>query len=199
MDTLRAFIALEMPSRVKDIVRGSQQALQGAGMHLRWIRPENVHLTLRFLGDITTDAVDDLRSVLGRLAEETPAFSLKIKGAGVFPGSARPRVLWLGLGGQTKLLEDMYHRLSLLLSRHGFPEEARPFRGHLTIGRAKGRLDADRFRASLAALKNMESEPFSADRISLFKSDLRSGGAVYTPLFQVRSGRPFQKGGSVKG
>jgi 2'-5' RNA ligase len=199
MDTLRAFIALEMPSLVKDIVRESQETLQRAGIHLRWVRPENVHLTLRFLGDITTDTAHGLRAVLGSLAEETPAFFLKIKGAGVFPGAARPRVLWLGLAGETDLLEGMYRRLSMLLSRQGVPEEKRPFRGHLTIGRAKGRLNADIVRTQLVEMNKTVSAPFSADRIGLFKSDLTAGGAVYTPLFQVRSGQASSEGDAVKG
>jgi 2'-5' RNA ligase len=177
-----------MPSQVMDIVRESQQMLKGAGIRMRWVRPENVHLTLRFLGDISIDAIECIRSVLGELAEEIQPFSLRIKGAGVFPGLSRPRVLWLGLGGQTELLETLYQRLSLLLLRIGLPEEKRPFRGHLTIGRTKGRVDADRLGKQLAGLKAVLSLTFPADRICLFKSDLRPAGAVYTPLVQVRAG-----------
>jgi len=189
MNTLRAFIAIEMPPPVPDIVRQSQRALQHGGIDLRWVRPENVHLTLRFLGDISTDAIEGIRCALEALADEFPSFSLQVKGAGVFPGAARPRVVWLGLGGQANLLDGLYRRLSLLLSLQGIPEERRPFRGHLTIARAKGRVDADRLREKLAGLKTLESRPFMADRICLFKSDLGPGGAVYTPLVQVRTGR----------
>jgi 2'-5' RNA ligase len=188
MDTLRAFIAIEMPPPVVDIVRRTQQALQRGGVHMRWVKPENVHLTLRFLGDISTGDIDPIRCALEKLAAESPSATLRIEGAGVFPGPARPRVVWLGLGGQTHLLGELHQRLSLLLSRLGFPEEKRPFRGHLTLGRAKGRVDAHRLRVQLAELKAIESQCFPGDRICLFRSDLRPDGAVYTPLVKVRAG-----------
>jgi 2'-5' RNA ligase len=188
MNTLRAFIAIEMPTPVVDIVRQSQEVLRRGGVHLRWVRPENVHLTLRFLGDISTEAIDGIRFALERLAMEIQSFSLRIKGAGVFPGASRPRVLWLGFEEQIHLLE-IYGKLSSLLSEQGIPEEKRPFKGHLTIGRAKGRVDTNRLRVKLAELEGIESQPFAADRVCLFKSDLKPGGAVYTPLVRVRTGR----------
>jgi len=188
METLRAFIAIEMPTTVVDVVRLSQQALRRSGIELRWVRPENVHLTLRFLGDIFTEAVDRIRISLEKLADEIPPFSLQVKGAGVFPGAARPRVIWLGLDGQ-KYLRDMYGKLSSLLSEQGFPAENRPFKGHLTIGRIKGKVDTHRLREKMDELETVESQPFMADRICLFKSNLGPGGAVYTPLVQVRMGR----------
>jgi 2'-5' RNA ligase len=86
-------------------------------------------------------------------------------------------------------LEELYGRLSVLLSQQGIALEHRPFRGHLTIGRVKGRLDADRLKVQLGALKNVESQLFPANRLCLFKSDLTPRGAVYTPLVQVKTGR----------
>lgn len=188
MNSLRAFIAIEMPSPVVDIVRQSQEVLRCGGIRLRWVRPENVHLTLRFLGDISTDVIDPIRCALERLAVEVPSFSLRIRGAGAFPSVSRPRVVWLGLDGQVHLM-DMYGKLSSLLSEYGFPEETRPFKGHLTIGRSKGRVDADRLRVRMAELETLESQPFTADRVCLFRSDLKPGGAVYTSLVQVRTGQ----------
>lgn len=188
MTTVRTFIAIEMPRLVTDIVRWSQQALQKGGIHLRWVRPENVHLTLRFLGDVPTDDIAGIRDALERLAEESSPFSLQVKGAGVFPGTTRPRVVWLGLGGQMHQLEELCRRLSSLLSEQGIPSEKRPFRGHLTIGRVKDRIDPERLRVQLTELATVETRPFSADRICLFKSDLKPGGAVYTPLVMVRTG-----------
>jgi 2'-5' RNA ligase len=188
MNKLRAFIAFEMPSQVKDVVRECQKTLRKAGVQLRWVKPENVHLTLRFLGDIPAEAVGGIGHVLRHMAEETPAFSLRVKGAGVFPGLARPRVLWLGLDGQKQLLEAAWKRLSGYLSRLDIPGEKRPFKGHLTIGRTKGRLDTELFGRQLDRLAALETQPFQADRLCLFKSDLEPDGAIYTPLIQVRTG-----------
>ena len=188
MNTVRAFIAIEMHPLVMDIIRRSQQMLRSGDIHLRWVRPENIHLTLRFLGDISTDAIDGIRYALEQAAANTPSFFLRVKGAGVFPSPARPRVVWLGLDGQLHLLEELYGRLSTLLSEQGISLENRPFRGHLTIGRARGRLDAERLKSRLAELRAIESRPFQADRLCLFKSDLTPRGAIYTPLVQVRTG-----------
>lgn len=189
MNTLRAFIALEMPPMVVDIVRQCQQELQRNGVRMKWIRPESVHLTIRFLGNISSEAVADIRGILEELADDSPSFCLQLKGVGVFPSPSRPRVLWIGLDGDMHLLEESYRRLSNLLFQKGIPKENRPFRGHLTIGRTKGPVDAGRLKTVVGSLENIESRPFSADRIGLYKSDLRPGGAVYTPLFQIRTGR----------
>lgn len=198
MNTVRAFIAIEMPRLVVDIVRHSQQALERGGVYLRWVRPENVHLTLRFLGDISTGTIAGIRSALEHLAVGVSPFNLQVKGAGVYPGAARPRVVWLGLDGQVDRLVDLYSRLSLLLFQQGIPEENRPFRGHLTIGRVKDRIDADRLKVQMAGLKIIESRPFAVERICLFKSDLKPGGPVYSPLVTVRAGCGVRSPESLK-
>jgi 2'-5' RNA ligase len=187
MDTIRAFIAIEMPPMVVDIVQRSQQVLRRGGIRLAWVRPENVHLTLRFLGDIAADAVDRIRDVLEETARETSPFSLCVKGAGAFPGIARPRVLWLGLDGQLQPMAALYRRLSEKLSGLGIAGEKRPFRGHLTIGRVKGRPDIRLLKERMTELEHVESTLFPADSLCLFKSDLTPGGAVYTSLVKVRT------------
>ncbi len=188
MTTVRTFIAIEMPHSVMEIVRQTQQVFRQAGIRLRWVRRENVHLTLRFLGDISIDAVPGIQHALERSAAETPAFSLQVKGIGAFPSVARPKVVWLGLQGQLQPLEDLYRRLALSLSEVGIPSENRPFRGHLTIGRVKDRIENEHFRSLMQRMSDVQSESFIADRLCFFKSDLTPGGAVYTPLAQAKIG-----------
>ena len=186
MDTLRAFIAIEMPALVADAVRRSQQALQHDGIHLRWVRPENVHLTLRFLGDISAADIPAVREAMERSVSRRQPFSLRISGIGVFPGLKHPKVMWLGLRGQVDLLDDLYRSLSTFLAEQGIPLEKRPFRGHLTIGRVKDRLDSENLGVALLRQALLETGDFVADSICLFKSDLTPRGAVYTPLVQMK-------------
>jgi len=185
MDTLRAFIAIEMPGLVADAVRRSQQALQKDGIRLRWVRPENVHLTLRFLGDISAATIQAVREAMERSVFGRQPFFLRLSGIGVFPGLKHPKVIWLGLQGQVDLLDDLYRNLSAFLAEQGIPRAERPFKGHLTIGRAKGRLDSENLEAVLLRQAAFETDDFAADSICLFKSDLTPGGAVYTPLVRT--------------
>jgi RNA 2',3'-cyclic 3'-phosphodiesterase len=185
MDTLRAFIAIEIPGFVADAVRRSQQALQRDGIRLRWVRPENVHLTLRFLGDISAATIPAIREAMERSVFRRQPVSLRISGIGVFPGLKRPKVMWLGLQGQVHLLDDLHLNLSSLLAEQGIPLEKRPFKGHLTIGRVKERLDSEDLGTALLRPVLFKTDDFVADSICLFKSDLTTGGAVYTPLVRT--------------
>ena len=186
MDTLRAFIAIEMPGLVGEAVRRSQDALRHDGIHLRWVRPGNVHLTLRFLGDISASSVPMIREAMEKSVCRREPFSLGISRMGVFPGVKHPKVVWLGLQGQLDFLDELYRILSASLFEKGIPLEKRPFKGHLTIGRVKGMLDAKRLEAVLLRPPPFKAENFVVNSICLFKSDLMPGGAVYTPLVQMQ-------------
>ncbi len=188
MDTLRAFIAIEMPGLVGEAVRKSQEALRHNGIHLRWVRPGNVHLTLRFLGDISASNIPMIREAMEKSVCRKEPFSLSISGMGVFPGLKRPRVIWLGLQGELDLLDELYRNLSMCLEEKGIPLEKRSFKGHLTIGRVKNRLDSKKLEAALSRPAPFKTEDFVVDSICLFKSELMSGGAVYTPLIQMQMG-----------
>ena len=111
--------------------------------------------------------------------------SFRIQGLGVFPGISRPRVLWAGLTGETDRIAECQQRLDTHLAASGLPKEKRPFRGHLTLGRVKGRIPADRLLQAIKRLSTCESEPVAVDRIVLFQSELKPTGAVYTSLRTV--------------
>jgi 2'-5' RNA ligase len=186
MNTLRAFIAIEMPGFVVDAIRQSQQVLQRDGIRLRWVRPENVHLTLRFLGDISPENIPAIRDAMQRSVSRREPFFLNISEIGVFPGLQKPRVMWLGLQGRLDLLDELFRDLSAFLAEQGIPLEKRPFKGHLTIGRVKGKLDRETLRLALSRPVPFKTDDFVVDSICLFKSDLTPGGAVYTPLVKAK-------------
>jgi RNA 2',3'-cyclic 3'-phosphodiesterase len=183
---LRAFIALEMPREVAVAAGKARLALEVAGIRLRWVHPENIHLTLRFLGDVPEKDIPGLGQAMGEAATGVSPFSLKVKGVGVFPGMSRPSVVFMGLEGEKDRLAAFYRTLSECLVRRGIPLEKRPFQGHLTIGRVKDRIDSERFARGLASCAKLSTEIFPVDALTLFKSDLMPKGPVYTPLATVR-------------
>ena len=189
MDTVRAFIAIDMPKSVVELIRCKQDALRKEGFRMRWVSPENVHLTLRFLGDISNDDIDGIRQAVENTAAKCAPPSIFAKGMGVFPKRGDPRVVWIGLGGELDALAEIYRLLNECLAEKGIPPEKRPFKGHLTIGRIKGRIAAENLRSHLEIHGDVQGNPFKASRVCLYKSDLTPGGAVYTTLARVEMKR----------
>ena len=103
----------------------------------------------------------------------------------LFPGMNRPRVVWIGLGGETASLQVSYQYIENHLAAIGIEKESRNFKGHLTIGRVKGRIDPVQFIESVKKLKDFETDMFSVHQIILFKSDLRPEGPIYSKLFSA--------------
>jgi 2'-5' RNA ligase len=184
-ETFRAFVAIDLPETIRAAIRAAQETLKSYGFRVKWVRPESIHLTLKFLGNIEANRTDAIVNAMTLAAKGRNALRLIASGMGVFPNSRRPRVIWVGLGGQLEDLKRLQHRLDAHLADLGFPTEMRPFKGHLTLGRVKGKIAADRLQTALAKFNSFESEGFEADRITLFKSELHPTGAVYTEVARV--------------
>ena len=182
-DTLRAFIAFRLPDPVVLFIRDLQADLKNRPeLRFKWVRPESVHLTLKFLGNIRPDAVDAIAEAMAGTAAAWPPLSFSAKGLGAFPTPKKARVVWLGLTGDTHPLIELQKDLDERLEPLGFPRETRPFRAHLTMGRAKGKVDPQSLVDAITAGAEWASPTFTADRLILFKSDLKPDGAVHTPL-----------------
>jgi len=181
-DTLRTFIAIELPEKIVSAISKVQEGIRSYGFKIRWVRPENIHLTLKFLGNIKEDDTKKVGNTIFESVKGYKPISLKAKGIGVFPGIKKPRVIWTGISDQLNLLTELQKTLDEKLEEIGFPKEKRPFRGHLTLGRAKAKIDPKRLSDALKEFAKFESESFSADRVILYKSELRPKGAVYTKL-----------------
>ncbi len=181
-DTLRAFIAFELPESVASTIGGVQKDIKSSGVKIRWVKPGNIHLTLKFLGDIKSEDLEKVETAIKESARGVSKINLLAKGMGLFPGIKKPRVMWLGVGGQLESLFKLQSTLDENLEKSGFPRDKRPFKGHLTLGRIKGKIDTKKLVDSMRSLKGVESDSFFADRIILFKSDLKPTGAVYTKL-----------------
>ena len=193
-DTFRAFIAIDLPESLKSFLSEAQEALKLYGFRVKWVRPQNIHLTLKFLGDTATADTDKIADAMTLAARNCPIVSLRAKGIGVFPNVRRPRVIWAGLNGQLETLANLQQTLDAHLADLGFARDTRAFKSHLTLGRVKGKIASDKMKAAIDKLKEFESESFVTSQIILFKSDLRPTGAVYTKVQSIAFQGPSQKG-----
>ena len=180
--SIRAFIAIPLPRVVIDRARELQSRLRAEGLRLRWVRPRAIHLTLKFLGDIERARIAEIETALAAAAGFTGPLKLAAQGLGVFPGVKRARVLWMGIAGETPALLTLQRHLETGLVPLGFKAEKRRFNAHLTLARAKGRLDPRRLVRCLETLGGFAAVPFEAREIVLFQSALKPDGAVYTRL-----------------
>ena len=181
--TVRAFIAIELHAAVKASIAAAIDQLRRERIHnLRLVRPEGVHLTLKFLGDIPASQVPAIARAMTHAAAGNAPFTLTLGAPGVFPSPNRARVLWLGVDGDPNPLDRLQSAVEDALSPLGFAPENRPFNPHLTIGRMRPRAShADRRRAvhALAALPVPASQAIEVNAVSLMKSVLLPEGALY--------------------
>ena len=184
-ESIRAFIAAELPDNIIADLRLLAKDIRDLGINARWVRPENIHITLKFLGEINPAVIEKTGNVLRETAGEYTPIKLKAKGMGVFPGIKRPRVIWAGLSEQTGKLIEMQKTLEENLEISGFPRETRAFKAHLTIGRIKGRSDPNKILNAIQESSHFMTVTFNIDRITLFKSELKPTGAVYTRLISA--------------
>ncbi len=183
--SIRTFIAVELPENIIALISKIQEALKSFGLSVRWVRPANIHLTLKFLGNINPEAVAQIDTVICDAVKPFAPIPLTVKGMGVFPGIKRPRVIWVGLGGQVATIIELQKILDEKLNALGFPSEKRPFKGHLTLGRVKGHINSERLMAALQQHSAFESDTFFAETVVLLKSVLDPKGSVYTKLLNV--------------
>ena len=178
MTTIRAFIAIDLPPDVKRALADAAATLNGRVPRgtVRWVRPEQMHLTLRFLGDTPTERLPALADALDTLAAGHTPFTLHLTDIGGFPNARRPRVVWVGLGGEEAKLLALVAALESALRPLGWPPEDKPFRAHLTLGRVKDERAAQGvdWSAAVPAL----DVPVTA--LHLIESQLRPEGPVYT-------------------
>ena len=186
--TIHTFIALELPPPVISLLHKVQQDLKRLKIRARWVRPENIHLTLKFLGDINPDHLDKIGDAMAGAAIEFPPVTLTVRGIGVFPGIKRPRVIWVGLGGDIRSLLALQSRLEQELAGAQFPKDKRSFKAHLTLGRIKQPVNPAVIRQMIGEYASLTSDEFTWDQVFLFKSDLKPSGAVYSKLKQTNLG-----------
>ncbi len=177
MATLRAFVAVELPGAVIRACEAARRCHADLDARVRWVRPEGVHLTLKFLGDVEFASVPLILEAMRAVAARTPPMALHTTDVGA-PNPDRARVIWLGVGGETGILGRLRADLEDAMCGIGFEREDRRFHPHVTIARAGRRT----VRLPAGSTRAIEPAHFRVDRIAFYSSDLRPGGAVYNAL-----------------
>lgn len=154
---------------------------------MAWVKPGNIHLTLKFLGEMPASKLVPVSHVCSRLAHNRRLVPFEVSGVGCFPSRKNPRVLWVGLDKVPELLRQLHAELEQNLQQLGFPVEEKPFSPHLTIGRLRTPHKGEWLANSLTE-SDFAREKIEAKEIVLMKSELHSGGSIYTPLQRF----PFQ-------
>ncbi len=190
MSLLRAFIALEIPLEIREAVYEAMAPLQkGIGSAVHWVPMENLHLTLKFLGDVSPSSLEMLSQMLRAEADLFPCFDLCLQGLGSFPNLKRPRVIYIGIQAPAAL-EGLQRGIELASHKLGYESEERGFSPHLTIGRVKhaSRVTATEQQIIRRALEETRIDLLGTarvDSVHLYKSDLKPKGSVYTRLYSA--------------
>jgi 2'-5' RNA ligase len=187
---IRSFIAVELPQETRDALAVVQEQLRQSRARVRWLKPNSIHLTLKFLGNIASTQVDEIAAAAARQMRDEQPFTLSVAGLGVFPNKRAPRVIWAGIQGEVERLSRLQALLESGLEKLGFAREQRSFRPHLTIGRVKDRRRCQGLLQAMTALQLPECNSFDVDEIILYKSDLRPTGAIYTKLHRMPLSAP---------
>jgi RNA 2',3'-cyclic 3'-phosphodiesterase len=184
-ELMRTFIAIEIPSEIKSALAALQTELRRAGADVSWTKPENLHLTLNFLGEVDEKRIVEVEQACVSSAAEFQPFTLSLNDTGVFPNARQPRVLWAGLSGEVENVVAIRNRIGERLALIGFKPEEKKFHSHLTIGRLKSNKKARELLA-LAEAYQLPALSFVVTEIVLMKSELRPAGSEYTPMAKVR-------------
>lgn len=190
MSLLRVFIALEIPAKVQnDIQQATTKFRSEIGSLVRWVPAENLHLTLKFLGDISPAHVEFLTQMLRAEANLHTCFDIHLTRLGAFPNSKRPRLIYVGIQAPSELAA-LQHAVESGTHRLGYQSEERAFSPHLTLGRVKhasqvSASDQQKIRAALEHSKIDSLGTARVDSVHLYKSNLKPTGSVYTKLFSA--------------
>ena len=181
---MRTFIAITLPENIKSILSNTQDELKQVGADVKWVKPENIHLTLKFLGEIEQELLEKIKGVLEEIAQKNMTFSAYLSKLGAFPKLRYPRVIWISLGHDQTII-DIAKDLETRMLKIGFPKESRAFTTHITLGRIRSGLKRNELIQKIEILNKNISGPqaeFRVTNLTLFKSTLTPQGPIYETL-----------------
>lgn len=185
---IRTFIAIDLEETARDFLRRISSDLQRQGADVGWVKNSNIHLTLKFLGDITEDSLLIINKELQTVFQTQEPLHLRIGGPGVFPNYDRPRIIWIGIHDNSDRLLNLFNTIEAALSKLGFPKEKRRFSPHLTLGRVRSNKGKEKLIKAIKDQADLAGPDLRAHEAILFKSDLKPSGSVYTPLCKFQFG-----------
>lgn len=182
---MRTFIAIELPKEIKNKLGVFQGQLKSSGADVKWVEPQNIHLTLKFLGEVEEKKIGEINKIIKAVADTSPPFHIKISSIGAFPKIDSPRVIWLGIEAGDKETGEIFKGLEDGLVKIKIPKENRPFSSHITLGRTRSSLNKEKLIQQLGEIETKigrENLEFLATKITLFKSTLTPKGPIYEIL-----------------
>ncbi len=183
----RLFVGIRLDPEIRTSLARAQDRLRRAGARVSWVRPENLHLTLAFLGDTYAERLSDLAAALDGAAAAIAPFTLDVGGLGSFGRPRSPRVVWAGIAGPPPALTTLHPRIAAALRACGVPLEARPFAAHVTLGRVRSARGAEALTSALGSPMNPPpGGRLAVDRADLMRSKLGPQGPIYTVLHESR-------------
>lgn len=181
---MRLFIAFKLSKEQQHAVGVMQSRLKDYMKGVKWVRPENMHLTLKFLGETDSYNVGSIKAALEKAAITFDPFQYAFRGTGVFPHPGKPRVLWLGMQKGRKETAEIAEKVEYHLTEIGYAKEYRKFYPHLTLGRLRNQIDKQVLNRFLEEEKNFTTPLAEVDEIVLYQSILDSNGARYKEIFK---------------
>ena len=185
---MRAFIAIEISEELKGALERIESHLKYAGADIKWAKPDSIHLTLKFLGDITEEQRKEISGKLDEISKSVQPFDVTLKDIGAFPKIEHPRVIWVGLDNGAAQSVEIASRVEAALSTLGFAKEDRAFSPHLTIGRVRSSHNVDKLKEKIpGAASDILSSGEIVHRVAsivLFQSTLTPHGSIYTKLHE---------------
>jgi len=195
MEQVRSFIAIELSDELKlGLAQLEAQLKLGKQPWVKWVDPYSIHLTLKFLGNVAVERIDEITRAMEEAVQGIPLFHLEVKDLGVFPNLRRVQVVWVGVGGEVDRLGKLQQRIEANLAHLGFVPESRPFVPHLTLARIRAQATPDerqRFGELIASTRFEAVYSIKVDNISLMRSQLTREGAIYSRLSSVGLNKPL--------
>ena len=179
-DAIRTFICFEIPDSIKSRINKLQETLRKIDAQVSWSKPSNIHLTVKFLGNVESSRIERVSKALERSASGISPFEIEIGGVGCFPSPRSPRVLWVGVSTIPDQLRQLHANIDEQLEREGFERETRKFSPHLTLGRIRAPHNSAKVAEALITT-GFAAEAFIANDLILMRSDLKPAGSIYTP------------------
>ncbi|MBI4341464.1 MAG: RNA 2',3'-cyclic phosphodiesterase [Candidatus Omnitrophica bacterium] len=189
----RAFIGIALPSEARAVLEALCVQLRPRMRHGRWVGPEAMHVTLKFLGTITPQQRDDVEVMIRTVASREPAFQLGLGAAGAFPSLRAARVIWVGVTEGEEAVCRLAEALEQGARALGLPAEERPFSAHVTLGRAPQRAAIRGAEEALRGVVWQPPAPWKAGEVTLYQSHLSSAGARYEALAVIPLGTSFEE------
>jgi len=179
---MRTFIAIALPQEMRDYLACIQAELKKCQADVKWVQPENIHLTLKFLGERDEKKIEKIKEILEETAREKACFSLRLCNIGAFPKIDFPRIIWAGIDAGEKETEALALELEERIAKIGIPKEDKPFSSHITIARIKSPANREGLVQGLKKIPQIQGKEFRVEKITLYKSTLTPKGPIYEVL-----------------